>query len=198
VTADVTTFTALSETAPDTAPPPCLEADLACLIYTSGSTGAPKGVMCGHDNVAFVTRTIAGYLGNHEGDVVLSVLPLSFSYGLYQLLASVSCGATLVLEDSFAFPGALLKRIETEGVTGFAGVPTVYAILLGLDWSAFDLARLRYLTNAAAALPVEHVRRLRERLPHSQLFLMHGLTEVARTVWRTNSAGASAPVNSVK
>jgi len=111
------------------------------------------------------------------------VLPLSYSYGLYQLMASVAAGATLVFENSFVFPGALLKRFETEGVTGFAGVPTVYAILLGLDLSTFDLSRLRYLTNAAAALPVEHVRRLRERLPHARLFLMHGLTEVARTVF---------------
>jgi amino acid adenylation domain-containing protein len=160
-----------------------VDLDLACLIYTSGSTGEAKGVMCDHSNVVFVTRSIVQYLGNTETDVVLSVLPLSFSYGLYQLMAALCSGARLVLEESFAFPAAILKKMAAERVTGFAGVPTIYAILLGLDLSVFDLTSLRYLTNAAAALPVEHVRRLRERLPRVDLFLMHGLTEVARTVY---------------
>lgn len=160
-----------------------IDLDLACLIYTSGSTGEPKGVMCDHSNVVFVTDSIVEYLRHTPDDVVLSVLPLSFSYGLYQWMASVRSGATLVLEDSFTFPAAVLKRMATERVTGFAGVPTVYAILLGIDLKSFDLASLRYLTNAAAALPVEHVRRLREKFPMVELFLMHGLTEVARTVY---------------
>lgn len=160
-----------------------IDRDLACLIYTSGSTGEPKGVMCDHGNVVFVTQSIVQYLRNSSDDIVLSVLPLSFSYGLYQLMASVCSGATLVLEDSFTFPAVVLKRMAAERVTGFAGVPTVYAILLGIDLKSFDLSSLRYMTNAAAALPVEHVRRLREKFPAVQLYLMHGLTEVARTVY---------------
>jgi amino acid adenylation domain-containing protein len=160
-----------------------IDSDLACLIYTSGSTGEAKGVMCEHSNITFVTQSIVAYLGNNESDIVLSVLPLSFSYGIYQLMAAMCSGARLVLEESFAFPAAILKKMGAERVTGFAGVPTVYSILLGLDLAMFDLSSLRYLTNAAAALPVDHVRRLRERLPQVALFLMHGLTEVARTVY---------------
>jgi amino acid adenylation domain-containing protein len=167
----------------DPLPPQNTESDLACLIYTSGSTGEAKGVMCGHGNVTFATQSIIEYLANNESDVVLSVLPLSFSYGLYQLMAAMGCGGRLVLEESFAFPAAILKKMAAERVTGFAGVPTVYAILLGLDLSTFDLSSLRYLTNAAAALPLEHVRRVRERFPKVALFLMHGLTEVVRTVY---------------
>ncbi len=178
-----------------------IDLDLACLIYTSGSTGEAKGVMCDHSNIVFVTRTIVSYLGNSDEDVVLSVLSLAFSYGLYQLLGSLAVGACLVLEDSFAFPAAVLKKMELERVTGFAGVPTIYAILLGLDLTPFDLSSLRYLTNAAAALPVEHVRQLRAILPHAALFLMHGLTEVGRTVYlepalvdaRPDSVGRAIP-----
>jgi len=140
-------------------------------------------------------------LRNSDTDIVLSVLPLSFSYGLYQLMAAVRSGATLVLEDSFTFPAAVLRRMSAERVTGFAGVPTLYAILLGMDLKAFDLSSLRYITNAAAALPVEHVRRLREQFPHVDLYLMHGLTEVARTVYlspeevdrRPSSVGRAIP-----
>ncbi|MDB6027983.1 MAG: AMP-dependent synthetase and ligase, partial [Verrucomicrobiales bacterium] len=103
-----------------------IDLDLACLIYTSGSTGEPKGVMCDHSNVGFLANSITTYLENTERDVVMNVLPLSFSYGLYQLLMMVKCGGTLVLENTFAFPALILKRMEQERVTGFPGVPTIF------------------------------------------------------------------------
>jgi amino acid adenylation domain-containing protein len=164
-------------------PTQAIDLDLACLIYTSGTTGEPKGVMCDHSNVMFVTRAITQYLENSETDVILNVLPLAFSYGLYQLMATFATGATLVLEDSFAFPTAVVQKMAEHRVTGFAGVPTIYSILLGMDLSQYDLSALRYVTNAAAGLPVEHVKRLRQRLPRVRLYLMHGLTEVARTMY---------------
>jgi long-chain acyl-CoA synthetase len=160
-----------------------IDLDLACLIYTSGTTGESKGVMCDHSNVVFVTQAIAEYLENNEQDIILSVLPLAFSYGLYQLTATFCTGATLVLEDSFAFPAVILQKLSEHRVTGFAGVPTIYSILLGMDLGRADLSALRYLTNAAAGLPVEHVKRLRQVLPSTKLYLMHGLTEVARTMY---------------
>jgi long-chain acyl-CoA synthetase len=169
---------------PATTPPrQNIDLDLACLVYTSGSTGEPKGVMCDHSNVVFVTKSIAEYLGHTETDVVLSVLPLSFSYGLYQLLVTIGTGGRLILEESFAFPAAVLQKFAAERVTGFAGVPTIYSLILALDLNQFDLASLRYLTNAAAALPEEHLKRLRGRFPQVSIFCMHGLTEVARTVY---------------
>ena len=163
--------------------PENIDLDLACLIYTSGTTGEPKGVMCDHSNVVFVTNAIVEYLKHTERDVILSVLPLAFSYGLYQALATFFVGGTLVLEESFAFPDLILERMAQKRATGFAGVPTIYSMLLGMDLGRLDLSALRYLTNAAAGLPVEHVKRLRETFPKVELYLMHGLTEVARTMY---------------
>jgi amino acid adenylation domain-containing protein len=179
------------------APPPVnIDLDLACLIYTSGTTGDSKGVMCDHSNVVFVTNSIVQYLENNEQDVTLNVLPLAFSYGLYQLMAAFAVGATLVLEESFAFPDVVLEHMAQERVTGFAGVPTIYSMLLGMDLSKFDLSRLRYLTNAAAGLPVEHVKRLRQVLPQAELYLMHGLTEVARTMYLPPDQTDARPASS--
>ncbi len=160
-----------------------IDLDLACLIYTSGTTGDPKGVMSDHSNVVFAASSIIEYLGNVESDVVINVLPLSFDYGLYQLLMTFKFGGTLVLERSFVYPAVVLKRIEQEKVTGFAGVPTLYALLLPMDLSAFDLSRLRYLTNTAAALPVSHIEALRKKFSHATLFSMYGLTETKRTLY---------------
>jgi len=186
-----------------TDPPPCstIDIDLACLIYTSGSTGEPKGVMSTHANVAFAASSIIEYLENEPEDIVINVLPLSFDYGLYQLLMAFKFGGTLVLERSFAYPAAILQRIEAERVTGLPGVPTVFAMLLQMDLSRFDLASLRYLTNTGAALPVEHIKRLRDAFPWARLYSMYGLTECKRTLYlppeeldrRPGSVGIAIP-----
>ncbi|MBC8003671.1 MAG: AMP-binding protein [Opitutaceae bacterium] len=178
-----------------------IDLDLACLIYTSGSTGEPKGVMSDHSNVLFAASSIVSYLGNVESDVVINVLPLSFDYGLYQLLMTFLFGGTLVLERSFTFPATALKLMEQEGVTGFPGVPTIFSMLLQMDLSTFDLSRLRYLSNTAAALPASHILAIRNKFPQATLFSMYGLTETKRTLYlppaeldrRPGSVGISIP-----
>jgi amino acid adenylation domain-containing protein len=178
-----------------------IDLDLACLIYTSGSTGDPKGVMSDHSNVAFAASSIINYIGNVESDVVINVLPLSFDYGLYQLLMTFKFGGTLVLEKGFTFPAAILKRIEEEGVTGFPAVPTIFSVLVQTDLSPYDLSRLRYVTNTAAALPPSHITEIRAKFPEVTLFSMYGLTETKRTLYlppeqldqRPGSVGIAIP-----
>lgn len=178
-----------------------IDLDLACLIYTSGSTGEAKGVMSDHSNVDFASSSIIQYLENDESDIVINLLPLSFDYGLYQLLMTFKFGGTLVLEKGFLFPAAVLKKIEQEKVTGFPGVPTIFAVLLQMDLSPFDLSSLRYITNTAAALPVSHILKLRSKFQGIRLYSMYGLTETKRTLYlppeeldrRPGSVGIAIP-----
>lgn len=187
---------------PFTPDPALCDDDLATIIYTSGSTGDPKGVMMGHDNIDAATAAIVTYLGNGESDVILTVLPLSFGYGLTQLLTSVRVGATLLLEKSFAYPTAVLERVREEGVTGFPMVPSMIALLLRMEELDPALFKgLRYITSAAAPLPVAHIRKLRALLPGVQLYSMYGQTECVRATWlppgdidlRPASAGIAIP-----
>jgi len=71
-------------------------------------------------------------------------------------------------------------------------------LLLGMNLTKHDLSALRYVTNAAAGLPVEHVKRLREVLPWVEIFLMHGLTEVARTMYLAPTEVDRRPASSGK
>lgn len=160
-----------------------IDLDLACLVYTSGSTGDPKGVVSDHQNVVFASGSIIEYVRNQPDDIVLNVLPLSFDYGLYQLLMTFRFGGTLVLEKSFAFPAAIMKLVERERVTGFPAVPTMFALLTPMDLSSFDLSSLRYMTNTAAALPVSHILEIRRKFPSVRLYSMYGLTETKRTLY---------------
>lgn len=166
----------------DVTPPPkrAIDVDLAALIYTSGSTGNPKGVMVTHLNMVSAATSITTYLRNVPEDIILNVLPMSFDYGLYQVLMSAKIGGTVVLERSFTYPHAVLQKLVDEKATGFPLVPTISAILLQMDLGKYDLSHLRYVSNTGAALPSEHIFRLRELFPHVQVYSMYGLTECKR------------------
>ena len=158
-----------------------IDLDLATIIYTSGSTGEPKGVMSAHYNVVAAVRSITTYLENVEDDIILNALPLPFDYGLYQVLMAFAFGGTVVLERSFVYPVRVLEKISREQVTGFPIVPTMLALLLQMeDLNKFDFSSLRYISNTAAALPVAHIKKLRELFPHVNIYSMYGLTECKR------------------
>jgi acyl-CoA synthetase (AMP-forming)/AMP-acid ligase II len=189
--------------APTHAPTPVgIDSDLGMIIYTSGSTGFPKGVMMTHRNMEAAATSITTYLENVPEDIILSVLPLSFDYGLYQALMSVQKGATLVLEKSFAFPYVILQKLQQEQSTGFPLVPTIAAILLQMkDLASGQFPSLRYITNTAAALPPAHIARLQELFPTTRLYSMYGLTECKRCTYlppeqlsvRPTSVGKAIP-----
>lgn len=161
-----------------------VDLDLAAIIYTSGSTGHPKGVTLTHRNMVTATNSITTYLGNHPGDVVLNVLPLSFDYGLYQLLMTIAFGGTLILKAGFGYPFQLVQDIASLGVTGLPCVPTMMSLLLNLDVPGdVDLSSVRYITNTGAALPPAFIPRLRAMFPKASIYSMYGLTECKRVAF---------------
>jgi amino acid adenylation domain-containing protein len=162
----------------------CIDIDLAAIIYTSGSTGDPKGVMLTHRNMLTACTSIASYLELQEDEVILGVLPLAFDYGMYQMIMAFRTGARLVLERSFTFPAQILNLMVDEGVTGFPGVPTIFSILAGLkSLKDYDLSKIRYVTNTAAALPVKHILMLKDIFPAARIYSMYGLTECKRCTY---------------
>jgi acyl-CoA synthetase (AMP-forming)/AMP-acid ligase II len=48
------------------------------------------------------------------------------------------------------------------------------------DLGRYDLNCLRYITNTAAALPIEHIQKIRTVFPQAKLYSMYGLTECKR------------------
>jgi long-chain acyl-CoA synthetase len=181
--------------------PRCIDLDLACIVYTSGTTGKPKGVMCDHSGMLFAADSVIQYLESSSDDVVLNVLPIAFSYGLFQVITTFLSGGTLILETTFAYPVVLLQRIARERVTGFPAIPTIFASLLEMDFNPSAFSTLRYMTNAAAALPVCHIQELRARLPWVKFYSMYGQTETKRTLYlppeqvdkRPGSVGIAIP-----
>ncbi|QDU24190.1 class I adenylate-forming enzyme family protein [Urbifossiella limnaea] len=185
---------ALAGAPADPPPEPGVDIDLAMIIYTSGSTGFPKGVMMTHQNIDFAATSITTYLENTPDDIILSVLPLAFDYGLYQVLMAAKLGMTVVLEQSFAFPAVVLQKLEAERATGFPVVPTIAALLLKMrDLTPGRFPHLRYLSNTAAALPPAHIRKLQELFPTTRVFSMYGLTECKRCTYLPPDQLATRP-----
>ncbi len=179
-----------------------IDMDLAALIYTSGTTGNPKGVMLTHQNMVAASTSITTYLENVESDIILDVLPLSFDYGLYQVIMAAQFGGTVILEKTFLYPYAVINLIKKEKVTGFPIVPTMAAILLQLkELEKERFEHLRYITNTAAALPESHIRGLQKIFSGAAIYSMYGLTECKRVSYmppeelerRPNSIGKGMP-----
>ncbi len=157
--------------------------DLSAIIYTSGSTGDPKGVMLTHHNMVSAAESITTYLRNQADDIVVDVLPLSFDYGLYQWLMVNQFGGTLVLEQSFNYPAAVIKVIQEENVTGLPVVPTIASILRQYEEKGLRLPGIRYVTNTAAALSIPHIETLKRLVPNARIYSMYGLTECKRVCY---------------
>ncbi len=153
---------------------------LAALLYTSGSTGRPKGVMVTHANLLVGARSVASYLGTEADDRVLSVLPLSFDFGLSQLTTAFYAGASTVLLD-YLTPRDVVQACARHEITQLAAVPPLWVQLAALDWPTEAIAAMRTLSNSGGRLPVPTVKALRALFPAARLHLMYGLTEAFRS-----------------
>ncbi|MDX1900942.1 MAG: class I adenylate-forming enzyme family protein [Gammaproteobacteria bacterium] len=179
-----------------------LDLDLACIIYTSGSTGMPKGVMLTQHNMFAAASSISNYLHYQTSDVIISALPLSFDYGLYQIILSTIVGATVILEKDFTWPLQFLKKISTLQATIFPAVATQLAILANhQDRIEQSFESIRMLTNTGAALFPQQIRFASTLFPNAKIFSMYGLTECKRCTYlppeelfqKTDSVGKAIP-----
>lgn len=175
-----------------------IETDMAALLYTSGSSGRPKGVVLSHRNLVAGARSVARYLGNDQQDRILALLPLSFDYGLSQLTTAFASGACAVLINHL-LTRDIVAAVEREHITGLAALPTLWIQLAHLDWQG--ATSLRYITSSGGCMPRPTLDALRQALPHTQIYLMYGLTEAFRSTYlapeqlarRPDSIGKAIP-----
>jgi acyl-CoA synthetase (AMP-forming)/AMP-acid ligase II len=160
-------------------------AALASLIYTSGTTGSPKAVMLSHGNLAANADAIIQYLELRHTDSMVCVLPFHYSYGASVLNTHLMVGARLTVEPNLVFPHRVVEAMAQEKCTGFAGVPSTFALLAArVALERYDLSSLRYITQAGGGMSPTLTDRVRAAFPAAQLFVMYGQTEAsARLTW---------------
>ena len=138
--------------------------DTAVILYTSGTTGRPKGAELTHFNMFFnALYTSKFLLDGKPTDVALATLPLFHSFGQTCIMnALFSTGGAITLLPRFE-PAACLGIMQRDGVTIFAGVPTMYWALLSYpEADKYDLDKiagnLRLCSSGGASLPLEVMR----------------------------------------
>lgn len=150
----------------------------ACILYTSGTTAQPKGVVLSHANLAANTASIVAYLRLSCEDSIVTVLPFYYSYGSSVLHSHLSVGGRVVLERNLVYPHAVVESLAREHVSGFAGVPSTFALLLGrVKLHEWDLSSLRYVTQAGGAMSPSLTQQLCSALPGTAVIVMYGQTE---------------------
>jgi long-chain acyl-CoA synthetase len=157
----------------DEAPPrarPLLQ-NAALVIFTSGSTGEPKGVVIGHQRLADKLAVLDPLLKIRSDDVVLLPLQLTFIFGLWVSLLTLSKNARLILVPKFS------SEAMTHGVAEasvLAGVPSMFRTLLSYP----DVAalKLRAILTGGEVLPAALARSLLQFAPVT-IHDLYGLTE---------------------
>lgn len=174
------------------APHRCIESDLAALLYTSCASGKPKGVALSHRNLVAGAGSVARYLGNNRHDRILAALPLTLDLGLAQLTTAFACGAALVLMNQL-LTRDIPEMVERERITGLAAVPSLWIQLAALDWRGRH--PLRYICNSGGTLPAQTVSALRERMPRTAIYLMHGVAEAFHSTYLAPDEAVRRPAS---
>ncbi|KAG7088434.1 hypothetical protein E1B28_012427 [Marasmius oreades] len=116
---------ALSSTGDVTRPQANASADDSVyIIYTSGTTGVPKGVDVKHGNVTNLVCLPPGNLGLAPGRRVSQLMNISFDMAQWEILGSLSNGATLCLRGKTSKQWkAVMKTVQVIIATPSMLVP---------------------------------------------------------------------------
>src|SRR5262249_24194459 len=149
----------LAAAEPHTAIEPVTPGDAMLLMYTSGTTGTPKGALLPHRKTLYNSLNAQLFFELTAQDRVLVVLPLFHSFGLCILsLPALYAGAPPQPEPRFDAARSW-RLVAEQRITFFGAVPTQLTQLHDeLARARPDLASLRFVFGAGAAVPAEQIR----------------------------------------
>ncbi|MGD9797808.1 MAG: AMP-binding protein, partial [Acidimicrobiia bacterium] len=151
--------------------------DLAALLYTSGTTGRPKGAMLTHGNLASNAAVLHRLWGFRPDDVLLHVLPVFHTHGLFVATNCVLANGTGMVFLPRFDPDPVFEHLGRATV--LMGVPTHYTRLLADDRLTADACRhVRLFVSGSAPLLASTHEAFRARTGHVVLE-RYGMTETS-------------------
>jgi len=164
-------------------PAACVASDLAALMATSGSTGIPRFVMVSHGNLIANTEAIIRSQRLANDERAMMILPVSYCFGASLLHTHLCQGGGVVFDRRFMFPDRVLQSVAQFACTTFAGVPTVYNVLLRRsNIRRIAMPSLRRFVQAGGALAPQQVREMRAAFPLIEFYVMYGQTEATARI----------------
>jgi acyl-CoA synthetase (AMP-forming)/AMP-acid ligase II len=167
--------------------------DGALIVFSGGTTGVPKAALLNHTNQVFMSYLDIVYLNKHvaaEGVTqrfkTIASLPPSHVGGTVEFIgAGIVGGLEMILIDPWN-PYTILELTEKERVPWIGGVPTMYAIILGLpDLKKFDLSSLKIAILSGEKVSVELLRETQQKIA-PKILIGFGSTEAGAEVTFTD------------
>lgn len=125
---------------------------LALLLTTSGLTGSPKFVRISYENIISNTSAIISYLNISESEKAITVLPMSYTYGLSVINTHLYIGACIMLTDKKICDKEFWSFFNEFKGTSFSGVPYTYDLLRKMNFKALKVPSLRTMTQAGGKM----------------------------------------------
>ncbi|CAM3584656.1 Carrier domain-containing protein [Bordetella sputigena] len=138
------------------------DADPAYVLYTSGSTGRPKGVVVSRGALAYQMQWFVREFACRQDDVFLQKTSTAFDASVWEYLAPLMVGATMVIADNN--PTAIAQATRQHRVTLLQVVPAMLQVLAE-PAALRDLASLRLLLCGGEPLPRRLVTQVQAHLP---------------------------------
>ena len=139
--------------------------DVAVILYTSGTTGFPKGAMLTHYNLLSNIESVWEMVKLERGrEVFLVVLPMFHAFAATaSMLTPLLNGCAIVPLPRFE-PEQTAKAIQTEAVSVFMAVPSMFTVLLKLPDEYTGVVRsLKRCISGGAAMPLEVMKQFEQR-----------------------------------
>ena len=154
--------------------------DVCNMQYTSGTTGFPKGVMLTHYNVVNNGKAIGDCLDLSTADRMMIQVPMFHCFGMVlAMTASMTHGATLHPLPYFS-PKSSLACINSEKVTAFHGVPTMFIAMLNHeDFAKTDFSHMRTGIMAGSPCPIKVMEDVIEKMHMPEICITYGQTEAS-------------------
>ncbi|PWC33059.1 malonyl-CoA synthase [Azospirillum sp. TSO35-2] len=153
----------------------CGPDDLAAILYTSGTTGRSKGAMMSHRNLSSNAATLHRLWGFRPDDVLLHVLPIFHTHGLFVATNCVLMnGGSMLFLPKFD-PDAVFRLLPRATV--MMGVPTFYTRLLSDQrLTRAVTAHMRLFISGSAPLLADTHREFQARTGQA-ILERYGMTE---------------------
>jgi acyl-coenzyme A synthetase/AMP-(fatty) acid ligase len=167
--------------------------DERCVVkLTSGSTGQPRALAFTDAQMLADGRQVCASMRIGPADVNLGLIPFGHSYGLGNLVLPLLMQGTAIVCGVPALPQAMAEAVARHRPTVFPAVPALLRALAIANVEASQLASLRTVVSAGAALAPETAQAFHEKfgkLVHS----FYGSSETGGIAYdRTGEASLSA------